>query len=152
MGKFMGGLIQTIFGILVLAALAYNYTETQKLRAEVERLRLSQVKQVAKMGVGLGKPITGIKIADSGEKIADPVSTQGHLQKAQLCLKKKDLGCFREEIAAAGKSAEQQGSDGLAALESTRRKVGELQSTLTSLSQQAGKLWETEKKKPEEQK
>jgi hypothetical protein len=153
MGKFIWGLLQIIFAVAVIAGLAYNYTETQRLSAEVARLKTHQG-QGGKVGIALGKPISGVAVARSStsgsEKIADPVSAQGHLQRAQTCLKKQDLPCFREEMAAAGQSAEKQGTDTLATIESTRRKAEELQKTISSLSQQAGKLWETQKKEPQD--
>jgi flagellar motility protein MotE (MotC chaperone) len=134
MGKFIWGLMQVIFAVAVIAALGYTYNETQTLRAEVARLKSGKL-EPASASVNAPK-----------EKIADPVSTQGHLKRAQDCLKKKDLGCFREEMAAAGQSAEKQGTDTIETIDNTRKKVEELQKTLSGLSKQAGKLWEVEKK------
>jgi hypothetical protein len=136
MGKFIWGLMQVIFAVAVIAALGYTYNETQTLRAEVARL---------KSGNSVVSHATN-NTKEAKEKIADPVSTQGHLKRAQDCLKKKDLGCFREEMAAAGQSAEKQGTDTIETIDNTRKKVEELQKTLSGLSKQAGKLWEVEKK------
>jgi flagellar motility protein MotE (MotC chaperone) len=137
MGKFIWGLIQVIFAVAVIAALAYTYNETQNLRAEISHLKGTK---------SVVSDATGNITTNTKEKIADPVSTQGHLKRAQDCLKKKDLGCFREEMASAGQSAEKQGTDTIETIDNTRKKVEELQKTLSGLSKQAGKLWEVEKK------
>jgi hypothetical protein len=140
MGKFIWGLLQVIFAVVVIAALAYTYNETQTLRAEIAHLKGTK---------GVASDATGHITANANntkEKIADPVSTQGHLKRAQDCLKKKDLPCFKEEMAAAGQSAEKQGTDTIETIDNTRKKVEELQKTLSGLSKQAGKLWEVEKK------
>lgn len=130
--KFMSALFRWLFFLALTAALAWNIWQVQQLRLQVEQL---------KRAIGKSHPAATDK-PTLARSLALLKSSKAHAEKAQALLKAKKLEEAAKETKLAAETAQQayagaQGADPL----------GELQSTVQSLSKQVGSLWETEKKK-----
>jgi hypothetical protein len=130
--KFFGALVRWIFFTLLTAALAWNIWQVQLLKGELAQLRRTTGKLKA---ASADKPTMARSLALLRE-------SKAHAERAQVLLKAKKLDEAARETKLAAETAQKayagaQGADPL----------GELQSTVQSLSKQVGSLWETEKKK-----
>lgn len=130
--KFFGALVRWLFFAALTAALAWNIWQVQQLKTELAQLRKATGKQLPQLG---DKPTLARSLALLRE-------SKAHAEKAQVLLKTKKLEEAAKETKLAAETAQKayagaQGAD----------PVGELQSTVQSLSKQVGSLWETEKKK-----
>ena len=130
--KFFSTVFRWLFFVALTAALAWNIWQVQKLKAEVAQLRAA---------TGKHRPVPGDKPTLT-RSLALLRASKSHAEKAQALLKAKRLEEAAKETKLAAETAQKayagaQGAD----------PVGELQSTVQSLSKQVGSLWETEKKK-----
>ena len=132
--KFFGALVRWLFFVALTAALAWNIWQVRQLRTEVNQLKAAR-------GKAAGSTLPSDK-PTLGRSLALLKASKAHAEKAQVLLKAKKLEEAAKETKLAADTAQKayagaQGSDPL----------GELQSTVQSLSKQVGSLWETEKKK-----
>lgn len=130
--KFFGALVRVLFFAALTAALAWNIWQVQQLKTELAQLRKATGKSLPQPG---DKPTLARSLTLLRE-------SKAHAEKAQVLLKAKKLDEAAKETKLAAETAQKayagaQGAD----------PVGELQSTVQSLSKQVGSLWETEKKK-----
>ena len=132
--KFFGALVRWLFFVALTVALAWNIWQVRQLRTEVNQLKAARRK-----ATGGELPSDKPTLVRS---LALLKASKAHAEKAQILLKAKKLEEAAKETKLAADTAQKayagaQGSDPL----------GELQSTVQSLSKQVGSLWETEKKK-----
>ncbi|WP_394794505.1 hypothetical protein [Armatimonas sp.] len=130
--KFFSTLFRWLFFTALTAALIWNIWQVQQLKAELAQLRKATGKHAAAPG---DRPTLTRSLALLRE-------SKAHAEKAQVLLKAKKVEEAAHETKLAAETAQKayvgaQGADPL----------GELQSTVQSLSKQVGSLWETEKKK-----
>ena len=128
--KFFSALFRWLFFLALATALGWNIWQVQQLKIELAQLRKG------KSNLSLGDKTT---LSRSLELLRE---SKTHAEKAQGLLKAKKLEEAARETKLAAETAQRayvgaQGTDPL----------GELQSTVQSLSRQVGSLWETEKKK-----
>lgn len=126
--KFLSGLIRTLVILTLLIATAYNFWQVQQLKAEIAQLKLQ------KKGA---PPTQKATLARSLDLLR---ASKAHADRAQVLLKAKRLEEAAKETKLAADTAQKaysgaQSSDPL----------GELQSTVQSLSKQVGTLWEHQK-------
>ncbi|MCX6368751.1 MAG: hypothetical protein NTX57_18875 [Armatimonadetes bacterium] len=131
--KFFSALMRWLFFLALTAALAWNIWQVRQLRTEVNQLKAARGK------AGGGSVSDKPTLTNS---LALLKASKAHAEKAQVLLKAKKLEEAAKETKLAAETAQKayagaQNSDPL----------GELQSTVQSLSKQVGSLWETEKKK-----
>lgn len=130
--KFFAALCRWVFFLALTAALAWNIWQVQQLKAEVAHLRRATARPGA-AAHPTDKPTLTRSLALLRE-------SKAHAEKAQVLLKAKRLDEAARETKLAAETAQKayagaQGADPL----------GELQSTVQSLSKQVGSLWETKK-------
>ena len=130
--KFFSTLFRWLFFTALTAALIWNIWQVQQLKTELDQLRRASGKHTVAPG---DKPTLTRSLALLRE-------SKAHAEKAQVLLKTKKVEEAARETKLAAETAQKayvgaQGADPL----------GELQSTVQSLSKQVGSLWETEKKK-----
>ncbi|WP_395139190.1 hypothetical protein [Armatimonas sp.] len=130
--KFFSALFRWLFFTALTAALIWNIGQVQQLKTELVQLRRASGKHTAAPG---DKPTLTRSLALLRE-------SKAHAEKAQALLKAKKVEEAARETKLAAETAQKayagaQGADPL----------GELQSTVQSLSKQVGSLWETERKK-----
>ncbi|WP_309710802.1 hypothetical protein [Armatimonas sp.] len=131
--KFFSALMRWLFFLTLTAALAWNIWQVRQLRTEVNQLKAARGKAG---GGGLSDKPT---LTNS---LALLKASKAHAEKAQALLKAQKL----EEAAKETKLAAETAQKAYAGAQSSDP-LGELQSTVQSLSKQVGSLWETEKKK-----
>jgi hypothetical protein len=128
--KFFSALFRGLFFSALTAALAWNIWQVQLLKTELAQLRKATGKPTSAPG---DKPTMARSLSLLRE-------SKAHAERAQALLKGKKLEEAARETKLAAETAQKayagaQGADPL----------GELQSTVQSLSKQVGSLWETEK-------
>ncbi len=132
--KFFSALFRWLFFLALTAALTWNIWEVRQLRTEVNRLKAARSK-------GMWGDLNSDK-PSLGRALALLKASKAHAEKAQVLLKAKKLDEAAKETKLAAETAQKayEGAQGVDPL-------GELQSTVQSLSKQVGSLWETEKQK-----
>jgi hypothetical protein len=131
--KFFSALMRWLFFLALTAALAWNIWQVRQLRTEVDQLKAARGK------AGGGSVSNKPTLTNS---LALLKASKAHAEKAQVLLKAKKLEEAAKETKLAAETAQKAYSGAQSA-----DPLGELQSTVQSLSKQVGSLWETEKKK-----
>lgn len=126
--KFLGGLLRTLVILALILATGYNLWQVRELKAEVAAL---------KAGKKAGSATERVTLARSLELLR---ASKAHADRAQALLKAKRL----EEAAKETKLAAETAQKAYAGAQSADP-LGELQSTVQSLSKQVGTLWEHQK-------
>ena len=129
--KQIGVLVRGLFFLALVAALGWNFWQLQQLQTEVSQLRA----ELRKVRTPREKPT----LAGSLSLLR---ASKAHTEKAQGYLKARKLPEAARETKQAADTAQKAYSGARAA-----DPLGELQSTVQSLSKQVGSLWETETKK-----